>query len=176
MTREHLPPIEHIGILVPNLEQAIGRWTEATGYTFSPIVRYRTDRYADRAESETHHHDARIAFSREGPPRIELMEVTGSGTHGPDQLGVHHFGFQNIDDIEARTASLADTGIGQDGASYDEDGRTLLCFTERSALDGVRLEFVSSLPGPIVADDGSPLPRDPSSGRADIWAGAPKGP
>ena len=166
------PLIDHVGILVPDLEEAIARWEAATGYTFSPIARYRTDRYRDASDPEPHHHDARISFSREGAPRIELMEVTGTGTHGPGELGVHHLGFQNIADPQARMAELAELGIGEDGASFDPEGRTLLCFTDKTALDGVRLELISPLPGPVVADDGSPLPRDPATGRADLWASA----
>jgi catechol 2,3-dioxygenase-like lactoylglutathione lyase family enzyme len=165
------PLIEHIGILVPNLEEGIARWSAATGFTFSPIARYRTQRYVDHSDSTPHFHDARISFSREGSPRIELMEVTGTGTHGPDELGVHHFGFQGVADPDARVAELATQGIGHDGTSKDTEGRTLLCFTDKTALDGVRLELISPLPGPLVADDGSELPTDPNTGRKDVWAG-----
>lgn len=165
------PLIDHIGILVPNLEEAIQRWTAVTGYTFSPIARYRTSRYCDHTDREPHDHDARISFSLEGPPRIELMEVTGEGTHGPAQVGVHHLGINGIADPEGRRDELAALGIEEDGVSLDAEGRILLFFTEKQSLDGVRLEFVSTLPGPVVADDGSALPRDPVTGRADLWAG-----
>jgi catechol 2,3-dioxygenase-like lactoylglutathione lyase family enzyme len=163
------PQIEHIGILVEDLEDGIRRWSAATGYTFSPIARYRTDRYADHTGGD-HHHDARISFSREGSPRIELMEVTGDGTHGPRETGIHHLGFQGIDGPEARVAELARLGVGIDGVSTDEHGRILLCFTDKTALDGIRLELISPLPGPIVADDGTELPRNPETGKADLWA------
>lgn len=164
------PLIEHIGILVPNLEAAIERWSAATGYTFSPIARYRTSRYSDSSDPEPHEHNARISFSKEGPPRIELMEVAGEGTHGHAQVGIHHFGFPGTSDPEAKLAELAALGVPDDGQSLTEDGRILLWFTEKSALDGIRLEFISPLPGPVVADDGSELYRDPQTGRADLWA------
>lgn len=167
------PAIEHIGILVPDLDDGIRRWSEATGYTFSPIARYRTERYSDHSDLQPHFHDARISFSLEGTPRIELMEVVGSGTHGPDQLGIHHLGFQGIADPEGRLTELEAHGIGHDGVSYDEEGRILLCFTDKEALDGIRLELISPLPGPIVADDGSELSRHPETGKADLWAGTP---
>jgi catechol 2,3-dioxygenase-like lactoylglutathione lyase family enzyme len=164
-------PIEHIGILVPDLEEAIDRWSRATGYTFSPIARYTTPRWTDHSDAEPHHHDARISFSLQGPPRIELMEVSGAGTHGPLQLGVHHFGFQNVASPEDARDELADMGISSDGCSLDPEGRLLLFFSDRDDLDGIRLEMISPLPGPIFADDGSDLPRDPVTGKADIWAG-----
>ncbi len=166
--------IEHIGVLVPNLEEAIERWSAVTGFTFSPIARYRTDRYIDHTDEHPHFHDARISFSREGSPRIELMEVTGEGTHGSDQLGIHHLGIQNIASPETERERLAEIGVGIDGCSLNEDGRILLMFTDKSALDGIRIEYISPLPGPIVADDGSPLPRNPETGKADLWANAPQ--
>lgn len=161
--------IDHIGILVPDLEEAIERWSAATGYTFSPIGRYRTHRYVDASVPARHFHDARISFSKEGPPRIELMEATGTGTHSVAQVGVHHFAFVGMADPERRMAELAALGIGADGQSFDAEGRVLLWFTDKYALDGVRLEFVSPLPGPLVADDGSALWSDPATGRASLW-------
>ncbi|SCL28968.1 Glyoxalase/Bleomycin resistance protein/Dioxygenase superfamily protein [Micromonospora pallida] len=142
------PLIEHIGILVPNLEEAIERWTAATGYTFSPIARYRTQRYCDSSDPQPHFHDARISFSQEGPPRIELMEFTGDGTHSAAQAGVHHFGFPGTEDVPGRIAELAAQGIGEDGKSLTEDGRVHLWFTDKKDLDGVRLEYISPFPGP----------------------------
>jgi catechol 2,3-dioxygenase-like lactoylglutathione lyase family enzyme len=163
------PLIGHIGILVPNLEDAIQRWTAATGYTFSPIGRYRTSHYCDKSNPDLHWHDARISVSKEGPPRIELMEATGSGTHALSELGVHHFGIGDIDDVESRRCELAAIGIGDDGRSYLADGSLHLWFTDKAALDGVRLEFISRLVGPTVADDGSPLGIDPATGRKSLW-------
>jgi catechol 2,3-dioxygenase-like lactoylglutathione lyase family enzyme len=163
------PLIEHIGFLVPDLEEAIERWSALTGYTFSPIARYRTQTYADHSDAEPHFHDARISFSAEGPPRIELMEVTGEGTHGASEVGIHHFGFPGTASPEDRLAELAALGVGHDGVSYDADGRVLLCFTDKAALDGVRLEYISPLPGPTVADDGSALWKDPETGRNSLW-------
>jgi catechol 2,3-dioxygenase-like lactoylglutathione lyase family enzyme len=51
--------IDHIGILVPDLEKAIERWSTATGSTFSPIARSRTDRFRDTADPATGRDDVR---------------------------------------------------------------------------------------------------------------------
>lgn len=160
--------IDHIGILVPKLEAAIERWSAVTGYEFSPIARYRTTNYSDFSDRNVHAHDTRISFSREGTPFIELMEVTGSGTHGPAQLGVHHIGFR-VDDVEERIGVCAALGIGLDGQSFTPDGRTHLAFTDPGALDGLRLEFIAPFPGPTVRDDGGELWLDPSTGRKSFW-------
>jgi catechol 2,3-dioxygenase-like lactoylglutathione lyase family enzyme len=167
------PTIEHIGILVPDLEEAIERWSRVLGYTFSPIARYRTCRYLDSSGESEHFHDARLAFSKEGPPRIELLEATGEGTHNRRFLGVHHFGFPGTADPEGRVQELAGIGIGVDGQSFSDDEQLLLFFTRPEAMDGVRLEYISPLPGRTVADDGSALPIDPDTGRHDLWAPRP---
>lgn len=161
------PLIEHVGILVPDLEEGIRRWSHATGYTFSPIRRYRTERYVDHSDGTPHFHDARISFSLEGPPRIELMEVTGTGTHGPAEVGIHHLGMRGIDDPVGRASML---GLAHDGVSVDDEQRALLCFTDKRELDGIRLEFIAPLPGPLVSDSGAALPLDPESGRPDLWS------
>jgi catechol 2,3-dioxygenase-like lactoylglutathione lyase family enzyme len=169
--------IDHIGILVPDLEAAIARWSSVLGYTFSPIARYRTDRYEDQSDPTPHYHDTRISFSAQGPPFIELMEVTGEGTHGPDQVGVHHLAFRDVADVPRRIAECAALGVRDDGKSVLEDGTVHLWFTAKDDLDGTRLEFISPILGPTVADDGSPLWIDPTTGRRSFWgpAGRPSG-
>lgn len=149
--------IEHIGVLVDDLEAAIERWESVMGYTFGPICRYRTDSWVDSSEEGPHHHDARLVFSHEGPPRIELMEVTGRGTHGPSQRGFHHFGIIQVEEADELRRSFIDRGIAVDGASLDAAGRAILWFTDPESLDGVRLEFVGVEPQPAFTDSGVAL-------------------
>lgn len=165
--------IEHIGILVPNLEEAIARWSSVTGYIFSPVARYRTELYCDKSDPTPHFHDTRISFSLQGPPRIELMSVTGQGTHSAAHVGVHHFAFADIDDVAARIAQCGALGVREDGRSLMPDGRVHLWFTDKRDMDGVRLEFISRFSGPTVADDGSALWIDPTTGRKSLWGPPP---
>lgn len=152
------PLIHHIGILVEDIEDAIVRWQKATGYTFGPIERYRTNWWVDSSDETPHFHDARISFSIEGPPYIELMEFAGKGSHSRAQgEGFHHFGFVDQPDVEGRRRELAALGIGHDGEAQTEDGRVILWFTEKKHLDGIRLEYVSTDQQPIVPDD-TPVP------------------
>jgi catechol 2,3-dioxygenase-like lactoylglutathione lyase family enzyme len=166
------PLVDHIGILVPDLDAAIARWSAATGYTFSPVGRYRTAGYSDESDTTPHAHDARFVLSRETGPAIELLEVTGSGTHGPHRTGIHHLALR-VDDAEAQVSRLAGHGIAVDAWSREPDGRMHICFSDRAALDGIALEFISNFPGPIVTDDGSPAWRDPATGRASLWGPQP---
>jgi catechol 2,3-dioxygenase-like lactoylglutathione lyase family enzyme len=150
--------IHHIGILVEDIEKAIDQWSEVLGYTFTPIRRYRTNNYVDHSNATPHFHDARIAFSVEGTPYIELMEFTGEGTHSKAQgEGFHHFGFVEYPDVQARMDALAEMGLPDDGKVLNDEGEVILWFTEKSALNGIRLEYVADVPQPTVNDDGSPI-------------------
>ncbi|WP_442575348.1 VOC family protein [Microbacterium sp. F51-2R] len=149
--------IEHIGVLVEDLEAAIAQWESVLGYTFGPICRYRTDSWIDSSDPQPHAHDARIVFSQQGPPRIELMEVTGKGTHGPSQLGFHHFGIVQVEGADELRNQFIERGVGVDGASLDAEGRAILWFTDPAELNGIRLEFVGVEPQPAFTDSGVPL-------------------
>jgi catechol 2,3-dioxygenase-like lactoylglutathione lyase family enzyme len=159
------PLIDHVGVLVADLEAAIERWSKVLGYSFTEILHYRTDAYVDSGIPAPHHHDARIAFSLEGPPFIELMEFTGEGTHAPAQgEGFHHLGFM-VDDAAAHRDQLAALGVGSDGASLDPDGRPILWFTERRDLHHMRLEFVGQGQQPVYDASGALARRaEPDSG------------
>ncbi|MFV0254262.1 MAG: VOC family protein [Beutenbergiaceae bacterium] len=150
--------IDTIGFLVEDLDAAIEQWSQALGYTFTPIARYRTSAYIDSSDHQPHTHDARIAFSLEGKPFIELMEFTGEGTHSRHQgEGFHHISFVRHPDVQARMRELAQLGVGDDGKVLNDDGEVILWFTDPAELNGVRLEYVSGGPHPIVAEDGAPL-------------------
>jgi len=101
------------------------------------------------------------------------MEASGDGTQSLQQLGIHHFDIQNVAGPEGHRDVLDAKGVGIDGCSFDPEGRILLMFTDKTALDGIRIEYISPLPGPVVADDYSELWRDPTTGKASLW-GAPK--
>lgn len=148
------PLIDHVGVIVADLEEAIATWSRVTGYSFTPIMNYRTDDYVDSSDPHPHFHDAKIAFSIEGPPFIELMEFTGDGTHAASQgEGFHHLGFR-VPDAAVRQEELEAMGIGADGASLGADGRPILWFTEPHAVNAMRLEYVGSEQQPVFDASG----------------------
>lgn len=155
--------VHHVGVLTADLDAAREKWAAATGYTFSPVTRYRCVAYRDLNNPEPHLHDARISFSFEGTPFIELMGQTGDGTHSAKHgEGGHHLGFPVIPDNVARATELADLGIAIDGENI-QDGRPILMFAERSALNNVHAEYVEDgHDHPDVKDDGSPVNRLPN--------------
>jgi hypothetical protein len=102
------------------------------------------------------------------------MEVTGQGTHGPSEVGIHHLGMNGIEDPEAVLAELEGKGVPHDGRALNPEGLIHLFFTDKRVLDGIRLEFVSTRRGPTVQDDGSALWRNPETDRVDFFL--PNGP
>ncbi|QNO36886.1 VOC family protein [Protaetiibacter sp. SSC-01] len=165
-----LPVVDHIGVLVLDLEEAMARYTRALDVEFSPVGRYRTDRYEDDSSDCPHRHDARFAVTRGPGPRIELLEATGEGTHAARHAGVHHLAFTGIRDLDAEYERVTAAGVRVEAQNTDAEGRRLLFFAAAEPWSGTRLELVSALPGPIVLDDGSPAPVDPRTGRPSVLA------
>ncbi|MFE2854377.1 hypothetical protein ACFXJO_25040 [Streptomyces lavendulae] len=52
--------------------------------------------------------------------------------------------------MRGRRKELAAVGMRYNGIALDEEGKTLLWFADKDGLHGVRLEFVSPVPQPIV--------------------------
>lgn len=165
-----LPPVDHIGILVLDLEEAIERYRRLLGVEFSVVGRYRTDRYEDASAQCPHRHDARFVVTRGPGPRLELLEATGEGSHAARFAGVHHLAFTGIADLDAEHDRVAAAGARIEAQNTDAAGRRLLFFTAAESWSGTRLELVSARPGPIVLDDGSPAPVDPRTGRPSVLA------
>lgn len=166
-----LPAVDHLGILVLDLEEAVERYRRLLGVEFSPVGRYRTERYEDGSEPCPHRHDARFAVTRGAAPRLELLEATGEGTHAARHAGPHHLAFTGLDDLDAARDRALAAGARAEAQNTDAAGRRLLVFLAAEPWSGARLELVSSLPGPIVLDDGSPAPVDPRTGRPSVLAG-----
>lgn len=159
-------PIDHIGLLVADLEKSRERWQTALGAAFSPISRYRPHNWSDRGDPRPHLHDARLSFYLGVNPSIELLEFVGTGTHAPDKgEGGHHLSFPPITDNALRRAELRDMGVGIDGEVF-HDGRWIFQFAEAEALNNIYTEWVEEHPDhPDVKDDLSPVDRLPDGSK-----------
>lgn len=96
-----------VGLIVPNLEDAISLFHTAFGYTFSPIVE---GVLPTREGAEDSNPPMRLCVSRTWP-QIELLE-TAPGTHltPPAGTGLHHLGYY-VDDLVGESRRLAESGI-----------------------------------------------------------------
>ena len=84
-------PYFHIGILVPDLDEAIERFGDVLGITFADRV-YQDSQYFDDGgvikDLRLH-----LTYSTDGPPYYELLEAQGDGLYSMKHgAGLHHVG------------------------------------------------------------------------------------
>lgn len=128
----------HVGILVFDLDAAIGRFSKLLGVTFNRLSA-DVDVVGHSEGQGSLHLDA--AFSAEGPPFYELMQAHEDGIWGRQQgEGVHHVALWEPD-INRRFAKLRELGAVEELLLSFPDSRLLAYLTPASA-HGVRMEFV----------------------------------
>jgi methylmalonyl-CoA/ethylmalonyl-CoA epimerase len=130
--------IDHVAIVVENLDAALGFWRDAMGI---PL---------DKTEENPGEH-VNIAFLPVGDSEIELLEPTDAGSGIGKYLakkgqGMHHLCVE-VDDIEAMIARLAGHGVEMinDTPRVREEG-TRYAFVHPKSAGGVLVELYE-LPG-----------------------------
>jgi methylmalonyl-CoA epimerase len=132
--RSGAPPLDHIAIAVPALDDAIPLFARLTGVE-------ATDR--ERVESQ----GVEVVFLGEGPGRLELIAPLGPDSpvarfieiHGP---GLHHLAYR-VGDVGAALAELVKQGI----RAVDEEPRPgahgrRIAFLHPRSTGGVLVELV----------------------------------
>jgi catechol 2,3-dioxygenase-like lactoylglutathione lyase family enzyme len=118
----------HVGILVKDVEAARADFAAKLGLEFEPT------RSQQLATGET----TRFCYSFQGPPYLELVEMTGAGSWSPEQPeGFHHIGLSDPS-VPARCSAF---GSGVDLIAPGPDGLPLVALTPPEALHGVRVEL-----------------------------------
>jgi methylmalonyl-CoA/ethylmalonyl-CoA epimerase len=127
--------LNHIGIIVSDLEAAILKYQEVLGVKLDRIEDYGAGLL-------------RIAFFPLGEILLELIQPLRPGSTAWDFLqehgeGIEHLAFQ-VDDIAAECSRLIRENIPvADWAPRAGAGKTQICFLKREALCGVLGEFVA---------------------------------
>jgi hypothetical protein len=99
------PTLDHVGIVVPDLETAMGDLAAQLGIEFAIV--FDDDlpvREPDRADRAIH---LRIAYSPQRPA-LELIEAVPGTPWSPDRVGLHHLGFF-VDDLPAEGERLGES-------------------------------------------------------------------
>jgi methylmalonyl-CoA/ethylmalonyl-CoA epimerase len=126
--------VDHIGIAVPDLEQALAPYVEGLGL-----------QVAHREEVETQR--VRVAMLPVGETNIELLEPTSEDSpiakflerKGP---GIHHIALA-VDDIDAALAQMREAGVRMiDDEPRPGAGGTRVAFAHPKAMGGVLVELV----------------------------------
>ena len=124
--------VNHLGVIVDDLDDAVRSFTEHLGLTLDHI-----EPYGDKLD---------IAFLPCGETLVELIKPrTGEGSnadylrrHGP---GIQHVAFE-VDDLEAALADLAERGVEALGdAPMPGAGGTRIAFLEPQAFGGILVEL-----------------------------------
>lgn len=124
-----LTGVDHVDLVVSDMDQAIAFYTEKLGLTL------RYDGRPDGGRKHTFLGDERASF-------VALEEQSGltTGAAGPQRLG--HLAF-SVDDVEAARDELLRRGVAITGKRTDEDGRAKSYYF--SGPDGIRLEIYGPL-------------------------------
>jgi methylmalonyl-CoA/ethylmalonyl-CoA epimerase len=135
-TRLH--KIEHIGIAVRSLEEAVERYALLLGS--GPYKQERVD-----SEGVV------TSFFRSGPNKIELLEATNEDSPVARFIekrgeGIHHVAFA-VEDITAEMARLESEGFRllNDRPKRGADGK-LVCFVHPKSAHGVLIELCQDIP------------------------------
>jgi catechol 2,3-dioxygenase-like lactoylglutathione lyase family enzyme len=129
----------HVGILVPDINEAMARFSEVLGLEFAePTISHVPQ--LDEGEETSPPFDALITYSRQGPPHIELLESRGQGAYGQHHgFGLHHIGAWSHD-VKAQIEAMKMRGAKTEAVFRDGD-RVLGCYFKPSVLYGVRYEL-----------------------------------
>ena len=132
----------HVGVLVPDIDEATARFAEVLGLTFKTPAIAHVDRFEQRSRVEEL--DLRITWSVEGPPYLELLESQDNdGLYGRSQEGLHHIGLWEPDP-ETLIERLQGLGLKNEATQYMPDDRILATYTAPHELYGTRLEFIEA--------------------------------
>lgn len=127
--------IDHIGIVVKNLEASLKIYTEVLGIALETV-------------EENEPYKVKIAFLPVGETLIELITPTVTeGTMIADYLkeqgeGVHHIAFQ-VDNLDAALDKLKARGVPLIDETPKSGGRgTRVAFIQPSAINNVAIELL----------------------------------
>jgi methylmalonyl-CoA/ethylmalonyl-CoA epimerase len=124
--------VNHLGVIVGDLDGAVQSFTEHLGLTLD-----HTERYGDELD---------IAFLPCGETLVELIKPRTDQGFNADYLREHGAGIQHVafevDDIEAALAELDERGVKPLGdAPMPGAGGTRIAFLDPQAFGGVLVEL-----------------------------------
>lgn len=124
-----LKGVDHVDLVVSDMDEAIAFYTEKLGLTL------RYDGRQDGGRKHTFLGDERASF-------VALEEASAFQIKGSETQRLGHLAFA-VDDVEAACAELARRGVAITGERTNEDGKAKSYYF--SGPDGIRLEIYGTL-------------------------------
>jgi catechol 2,3-dioxygenase-like lactoylglutathione lyase family enzyme len=155
----HLPSVTQIGIVVPDLEEAIAYYQET--FFLGPLLRIPDFQKLGYQETyyrgEPERFNSTFAFFRLGTMEVEIIQPLSGRSIYRDFLkagrkGLHHLGFDVYGDFDQRLAAYAKMGIGV-LMSGRGPGRAF-AYLDTERVGGVIFELIER-GGPRKLPDGS---------------------
>jgi Glyoxalase/Bleomycin resistance protein/Dioxygenase superfamily len=136
-----LPPLYHVGIVVPDLDAARTQLSQQLGVGWGPVFHLDTADYRD-GEGEDLGLPTTICYSVD-EPRLELIqEVPGSVWVCNEHSNLHHIGFWS-DDLATDSAELAGSGCPLQLCGRAGEQAPVSFAYHRNNL-GIRIEIVDA--------------------------------
>lgn len=130
----------HVGVLVPDIEKAMDRFSAALGLTFKDPEVAHVDAFEQPSGMSVL--DLRITWSLQGPPYLELLESQDNdGLYGHHHVGLHHVGLWEPDPV-AMMERLLGMGLMKEAIQWSPEGKIIAAYTAPRELYGTRLEFI----------------------------------
>jgi catechol 2,3-dioxygenase-like lactoylglutathione lyase family enzyme len=130
----------HVGILVPDIREAMARFTDVLGLEFKEPAVAHVDDFDDTTGRRVL--DLSITWATTGPPFVELLESQGDdGLYGSRMLGLHHLGLYD-QAPESLIDELVGKGLRREATQWTPEGRIIAVYTSPEELLGTRLEFI----------------------------------
>lgn len=148
------PPVEpasyfHIGVVVPNLEQAIARYSDVLGIKFAEPATFHIPRLED---PDPHPGTLVGAFSMTEPPYYELIQAAGTGIIAPSNAGrILYFACWESD-MAGRLAQLKKQNVGIDALFRMDATSPPFAMITAPDLLGARIEYVDVSDRPAIEE------------------------
>ena len=139
------PSYFHLGVVVPDLEAAIARYSDVLGIRFTEPATFKVPRLED---PDPHPGELVAAFSMTEPPYYELIQAAGDGIIAARNAGrILYFGVWEAD-MASRLASLRAQKVGIDALFRMDAESPPFAIITAPDLSGARIEYVD------IADKG----------------------
>jgi quinol monooxygenase YgiN len=139
----------HIGVVVPDLEKAIARYSDVLGIKFTEPATFKIPRLED---PDPHPGTLVAAFSMTEPPYYELIQAAGTGIIAPANAGRILYFAQWESDMAGRLAALKKQKVGVDALFRMDATSPPFAMITAPDLYGARIEYVDASDRPPIEE------------------------